>query len=819
MARNKKEIVDNSRIIEMNIEDVMHSSMMPYSECVILDRALPRVEDGLKPVQRRILYSMMELGVTPDKPYRKAARIVGDCMGKYHPHGDSSIYEAMVRMAQPFNMNMLLVDGHGNYGSVDGDKAAAMRYTEARMAPLALELLRDIDKDTVKWSFNFDDTLKEPDMLPGRFPNLLVNGANGIAVGLATNIPPHNMAEVIDGVVAYIDNSHITIEEMMKIIKAPDFPTGGYILGGEGLEQAYRTGKGKISIQAKVDIEREKNGKSTIIITELPYQVNKASLLQKISDLRESKKELYGAISEIVDESDREGMRAVIRVKKGGNVDKILANLLKSTQLKVSFGINMVAIADGRPQQLGLLDIIRYYVEYQRTIIERRTRYDLNAAKARVHILEGLIIAIENIEEIIKIIKTSKGTTEAKASLRERYALSEKQAQAILDMRLARLTKLEVENLRAEIAALKAQIAEYEAILASKRKQLSVVRKEILDIKRRYKTPRMSQIIGENGDIFDSIPELDADAVNEKEGVLLLSDTCHLKFISSRNYDGATKDAKFATENELVKKAYKAHNKDTFYAFTNIGNVFKFNIDDLPEEKWRSRGQTLQKLYVDSPKNENIITIYQESEMKGKDLLFFTTDGMVRKTPFSEFEIEKNYYQGMSIRGDEEILSVEVSDEEQNMLFVTKQGMSLNALTNDIPTQSRKSIGVKGIMLSEGDSVVFAGQTNLEGEVIVVTDNAYAKRVIIGRLDELKRYRKGVKIETLTGRVGSEIAYASIVKMPYDIAVYLKGGEVVAVNSEDISIEERTTKGSALTKVKDTVRCVYAHTYELVETK
>ena len=321
MARNKKEIVDNSRIIEMNIEDVMHSSMMPYSECVILDRALPRVEDGLKPVQRRILYSMMELGVTPDKPYRKAARIVGDCMGKYHPHGDSSIYEAMVRMAQPFNMNMLLVDGHGNYGSVDGDKAAAMRYTEARMAPLALELLRDIDKDTVKWSFNFDDTLKEPDMLPGRFPNLLVNGANGIAVGLATNIPPHNMGEVIDGVVAYIDNSHISLEDMMKIIKAPDFPTGGYIIGGEGLEQAYRTGKGKITIQAKVDIERESNGKSAIIISEIPYQVNKASLLQKISELREKKKELYSAISDIVDESDRSGMRAVIRIKKGGNVD------------------------------------------------------------------------------------------------------------------------------------------------------------------------------------------------------------------------------------------------------------------------------------------------------------------------------------------------------------------------------------------------------------------------------------------------------------------------------------------------------------------
>ena len=420
--------------------------------------------------------------------------------GKYHPHGDTSIYDAMVRMAQPFNMNMLLVDGHGNYGSVDGDSPAAMRYTEAKLAPLAMELLKDIDKDTVKWSLNFDDTLKEPDMLPGRFPNLLVNGSNGIAVGVATNIPPHNICETIDGVVSFIDNSRITLDEMMKIIKAPDFPTGGYIVAGEGLRKAYETGKGKITIRAKIDIERERSGKSTIVITELPYQVNKAALLLKIAELREKKKDLYGAISDVVDESDRTGMRAVIRVKKDGNVDKILANLLKSTSLQTSFSINMIAIANGKPQQLGLLDIIRHYVEYQRNIIYKRTQYDLAVAKARVHILEGLIIAIENIEEIIKIIKNSKSVTDAKQQLRERYALSEKQAQAILDMRLARLTKLEVESLRKEILELKALIAEYEEVLQSKRKQLAIVRKEILDIKRKYKTERRSKIVGDDGD-------------------------------------------------------------------------------------------------------------------------------------------------------------------------------------------------------------------------------------------------------------------------------------------------------------------------------
>ena len=816
MAKAKKEIVDNSRIIEMNIEDVMHNSMMPYSECVILDRALPRVEDGLKPVQRRILYSMMELGVTPDKAYRKAARIVGDCMGKYHPHGDSSIYEAMVRMAQPFNMNMLLVDGHGNYGSIDGDKAAAMRYTEARMAPLALELLRDIDKDTVKWSFNFDDTLKEPDMLPGRFPNLLVNGANGIAVGLATNIPPHNMGEVIDGVVAYIDNSRITIEDMMKIIKAPDFPTGGYIIGGEGLEQAYRTGKGKITIQAKIDIERESNGKSAIVITEIPYQVNKASLLQKISDIRDKKKEIYGAISEIVDESDRSGMRAVIRIRRGGNVDKILANLLKSTQLRTSFGINMVAIAEGRPQQLGLLDIIKYYVEYQRKIIERRTKYDLNAAKARVHILEGLIIAIENIEEIIKIIKTSKSVTEAKATLRERYALSEKQAQAIMDMRLARLTKLEVENLREEIAGLKAKIEEYEGIIASKRKQLSIVRKEILEIKRKYKTPRRSEVLGLKEDITDAIPDLDTDAINEKDGVLILGGNGNLKFITKKNYEGANKDAKFSNEHELTEKVYEAHSKDKFYAFTNIGNIFTFSIDDLPEEKWRSRGQTFQKVNADALKNERIITIFNDTELKDKEILFFTRDGMVRRTKFEEFVIDKKYYQAMRTKDGGEIINVDIFDEEKNMLYITKLGMSLNADMKDIPLQSRQSIGVKGIMLNEGDEVASVNVTDGEGEVIIVTENAYAKRVIIGTLDESKRYRKGVQIMKLGGRVGNAIAYASIVKMPYDVAVYMKGGDVFNINSEDIMIDDRIGKGAQIAKTKDVVRDVYAHQFELI---
>ena len=438
---------DGSKLITKPMELVMHESMMPYAEHVILDRALPRVEDGLKPVQRRILYSMYEQGNTPDKPTRKSARIVGDCMGRYHPHGDYSIYDAMVRMAQDFSMNAPLIIGQGNFGNIDGDSAAAMRYTEAKLSPAALELLRDIDKDTVRWSRNFDDTTKEPDMLPGRFPNLLVNGATGIAVGLATNIPPHNFGEVIEGTIAFIENKNISLSNMMKIIKGPDFPTGGYVIPGEGLKQAYETGKGKIILRAKMHIEVANGDRKNIVITEIPYGVNKADMLIKIGALKDEKKDLFQGISEIVDESDKEGMRAVIKLRKDCDVKKMIAALLKYSQLQVSYGINMVAIADGKPQQMGLLDIIAYYVNYQRDVILRRSKFELNEAKEREHILKGLVIAVQNIDEVIKIIKNASSTSDAKTKLREAFDLSDKQAQAILDLRLARITKLEVNKL------------------------------------------------------------------------------------------------------------------------------------------------------------------------------------------------------------------------------------------------------------------------------------------------------------------------------------------------------------------------------------
>ena len=453
-----EQIKFGEKIIERSMDEVMHSSMMPYAEHVILERALPRVEDGLKPVQRRILYTMMELGLSPDKPYRKSARIVGDCLGKYHPHGDSSVYDAMVRMAQGFNMSMPLIDGHGNFGSIDGDSAAAMRYTEARMMPLALELLRDIDKDTVSFNLNFDDTLKEPDLLPGRFPNLLVNGASGIAVGLATNIPPHNLGEATDAVLAQLEDPDVTVEELMKLMPCPDFPTGGYILDSDEIKTAYETGRGKLTMRAKTHIEEQKNGRKLIVITEIPYQVNKARLLEEILHITQEKKTLFAAVSDIRDESDRLGMRAVVEVKKEGDAEKILGYLYKYSDLQATFGVNMVAIADGKPRQLGLKELISCYIGHQENVVTRRTEFELENAKRREHVLLGLMAAIDNLDEVIKIIRASKTPKIARDALMERFSLSEIQAQAILDLRLQRLTNLEMLSIEKEYKEILRQI-------------------------------------------------------------------------------------------------------------------------------------------------------------------------------------------------------------------------------------------------------------------------------------------------------------------------------------------------------------------------
>ena len=787
-------------VIARTMEEVMHDSMMPYSEHVILDRALPRVEDGLKPVQRRILYTMHELSITPDKPHRKSARIVGDCLGKYHPHGDKSVYDAMVRMAQDFNMRMPLVDGHGNFGSMDGDSAAAMRYTEARMAPLALELLRDLEKNTIKWSLNFDDTLKEPDMLPGRFPNLLVNGASGIAVGLATNIPPHNLTEAIDGVIAYIDNPRIRLPEIMRYIKGPDFPTGGYIICGEELKNAYETGRGKIIMRAKLHIEAGDNDKRNIVIDELPYQVNKATLLESILSLREEKKGVYMGISEILDESDREGMRAVIRVKKDADPKPIIEALFKSTNLQCSFGINMVAIADGKPQQMGLLDIIAYYVNYQREVILRRTRFELDEAQEREHILEGLVIAVKNIDEVIKIIKSSENSGVAAQRLRERFSLSERQAQAILSLTLRHLTHLEIYKLEKELADIKELIKKLKAILESKLLQMELIKTELTVIKKAYKEARRTVILNSADDYA---VRSDDDEKPVENWTVVCNALGEVKKIGARSLASAALTEKSALA-EVALVVCDAQSNQTLYCFTNLGNCYKLDTDMIPESKWRDGGTPLGKLMADAAVGERIIRLYpvMPDSLPEGSLLFFTKEGMIKKSAWTEYGVVKSSFQAVKLKEGDEVLNIETDLPDTTIMFITKDGMCLNADKSDIPPQGRIAGGVKGIALSEGDECVAVAQADKGGAAVLITEKAFGKRVEIKGIDAMARYRKGVKIYDLKGGNGDRIVFAAVIAEPCELALQDGSGALLPVETQKLSAELRTGKGKPMFKGK-----------------
>ncbi|MCR4725651.1 MAG: DNA topoisomerase 4 subunit A [Clostridia bacterium] len=803
----------SERMYEKTVEQVLHESMIPYSEYVILDRALPRVEDGLKPVQRRILYSMYELGITHDKPHKKCARIVGECLGKYHPHGDTSVYDALVRLAQSFNMSEPLVDGHGNFGSVDGDSAAAMRYTEARLAPIAQEMLRDIDKDTVTYSLNFDDTLKEPDMLPGRFPNLLVNGASGIAVGLATNIPTHNITEVIDGAVAMIDDPHIKLDELMKVIKGPDFPTGGILTAGEELKQAYETGKGKVQITAKMHIEREGDKKS-IVITELPYQVNKAKLLQKINELRESKKEPFVQIADILDESDRQGLRATIKLKRDAEVDRIVKLLLKHTDLQTNFGINMVVIADGKPRLMGLREILKYYLDYQRTLIQRRTRFDLNAAKERDEILRGLLVAIQNIDEVIAIIKKARNVGDAKDALRERFSLSEKQANAIVEMKLRRLTNLETDEIITELEELRKKIDYLTKVLGSTRMQYQVIKEELLDIKKRYKRARRTEIV--NGDGETVVSEIKPEEAASKpvvNGGIVLFENGNIKFCNQRTLGAGGKSLSGLTEADVVKEIVYLTSDKNFYAFTDKGNVARIAASDLPEKSWKDRGTPFVKLVPQADREEKVVSILvlDEGEKASPEdsIVFFTTDGMVKRTLSQEYvQLSKSYFQATVVKEGERVLNVCNFKEGDSMVFVSVDGMVLNAETTDVPVQGRRSAGVKGMMLADGDSISSASLTSDMGEVIVVTELGYGKRVLIGDLEISKRYRKGLKIiDTDLSR--GKVIFSGVVTMPYMVAFFYDDGLCEFVVTDLIPIQNRTDIGSYLPE-DTTVRIVSA---------
>lgn len=788
-------------VVVKTIDEVLHESMIPYTEHVVMDRALPRVEDGLKPVQRRILYSMLELGLTPDKQYRKSARIVGDCMGKYHPHGDRSVYDAMVRMSQDFSLRAPLVDGHGNFGSIDGDSAAAMRYTEAKLTPLAMELLRDLEKNTVHWSLNFDDTLKEPDMLPGRFPNLLVNGTSGIAVGVATNIPPHNLGEVINGVVAYIENNKITIDQMMKYIPAPDFPTGGIIIAGEELKTAYETGKGKIIVRAKVKLENS-GDKQSLVITELPYQVNKSALLQKIAELKTDDKSIASYIGEIRDESDRNGMRAVLRIKKGGNPEKILEYLYKSTQLEVSVGINMVAIASGKPRQLGLLDIISYYVEYQREVIVRRTKFDLDVAKDRAHIVEGLLIAIRNIDEVVRIIKKSATTTEAKQKLKERFSLSEKQAQAILDMRLARLVNLEITKLEQELKELKELIEKLTAIYNSKRLQYNTVKTELIAIKNKFSNPRRSSLTKAGAKEAKKVDLKVEDEIISRDVLVAITADNSLKSIPLKNYMMSTKDLTSSSnlsDIHIIELFTTTTNKALI--FTNLGNAIKIDVSQIPESKWKGKGSPLKAVCNKVLVDEYPVKVIEIPEsLENKNLLFYTKDGMIKLSTFEDSVVNKVYYQAIKLKEDDELINVEVQNEITSVLMVTQNAMALHFKLDDVPVQGRVSGGVKGINLDAGDKVIFAGQTDKTGAITVITDKGFGKKVPIGEYEQMARYRKGLRVIPL-GDNGKKLIFASFKKEPKSVAIN-RGTEIELLKEKNISYDSRTSKGKQIVKGK-----------------
>ncbi len=790
MAKRKDsdQIVFSQEIVQKTMEDVMHDSMMPYSEHVILERALPRVEDGLKPVQRRILFTMHELGITSDKPHRKCARIVGDCLGKYHPHGDSSVYDALARMAQPFAMRLMLVDGHGNFGSIDGDSPAAMRYTEARMTNYAELMLKDIDKDTVGFHLNFDDTLKEPDLLPAYFPNLLVNGAMGIAVGLATNIPPHNLGESIDAAIALIDKPQITTRELMKYIPGPDFPTGGVLACGDELYQAYETGRGRLKLRAKVHVEDGASGRKLIVLTEMPYPANKAALLEKILRLSEEKKSLFSGIYDIRDESDRTGMRAVIELRKDADADKVLAALYKYSDLQMTFGVNMVAIADGKPMQLGLKAVLDYFIRHQKGVVTRRTRYELSQAEARAHILEGLIVAVDNLDEVIALIRASKTPKEAKQRLMDRFALTDIQAQAILDMRLQRLTNLEILSLRQEFADLQKLIRRLKGILASEKKLLEVIKDELKEVREKYADPRRTELV----DSFEEI-EIEPDVPQADDAAVLITRAGFVKRMPP-------KDAEKAADACTGRFVLKTDEKLLF--FSDAGNCYPMSAGQIPECKPKERGLPFGGILAGLEKGEHVVSVLPAGQYRG-ELLFVTRGGMVKRTVKEELDVRKGRFAAMGLKGKDRVLAVLDPAGCPGALLISRGGMAVHFALEDVSVVGRTAGGVKGMTLAPEDEVMFACAHDGEGEIVLASDRGYLKRCLLIDYDRQARGGKGVKTFSFVrnGMNGMCIAAAMTVKEPYDFVVRQKDGTETDLNTELIPIETKPGKGAMFVMV------------------
>ena len=797
MSRKDDKIpVVEENILSVPMEEVMHMSMIPYAEHVIMDRAIPRVEDGMKPVQRRILFTMNELGITPDTPYRKCARIVGDCLGKYHPHGDSSVYDALVRLAQDFSMRGTLVDGHGNFGSVDGDSAAAMRYTEARMTPLAMLMLRDIDKDTVPFRLNFDDTLKEPDMLPASFPNLLVNGAGGIAVGLATNIPPHNLRESINAVIAQIDNPDITVDELMQIIPAPDFPTGGILLNTPELRAAYETGRGKLLLRAKTHIEDGTAGRKLIVITEIPYQVNKSAMLEKILRLSEEKKAALGCIYDIRDESDRTGMRAVIELRKDADVDKVLAYLFKYSDMQVTFGVNMVAIADGKPRLLSLRRMIRYYIRHRKNVITARTQYELDKAKARAHILEGLMIAVDNLDEVIQLIRKSENPKAAKAGLMERFGLTEIQAQAILDMRLQRLTGLEILALRKEYAELLKTIAELEAILNDEKKLMNVIKKELRAVADQFGDDRRTTI----EEVHNVVEALVKEEKTAEEALVTFSREGYLR----RSWPKAKKAAQTedGQPDDPPVYSFETDTEHTLFFFTNIGNCYQLNVGALPEmNKPKDRGSLLSGVLAGLENGEEPVYLMcatAEELNSLPDLLFVTSRGQLKRSAASEYAVKRSKFGALNLREGDSLHAVLSLDVSSDVLMISETGMCIRFHADQVPAMGRVSGGVKGMTLDPSDRILWVGQPAAADQLLLFTERGFGKRVPYTDYEPQARGGKGVKTfyYQKSGSNGTRIAGVALVtEAGQNVVIHQKTSQPTQLSADEVILQSKQDRG------------------------
>ena len=794
------------KLTPLNIEDELKKSFISYAMAVIVTRALPDVRDGLKPVHRRILYSMNEMGITPDKPYRKSARIVGDVLGKYHPHGDSSVYDAMVRLAQDFSIRYTLVEGQGNFGSVDGDGAAAMRYTEARLSKLSMEMVRDIEKETVDFYPNFDETLMQPAVMPSRFPNLLVNGSSGIAVGMATNIPPHNLGEVIDACVHYIDNPECTVDDLMQFVKGPDFPTGGVILGKRGIYDAYHEGRGRIIVRAKSEIEEMSQGRQRIVVTEIPYMVNKAKLIEKIAEMVHEK--AVEGISDIRDESDRAGMRIVIELKRDVNANVVLNTLYKHTQLQDTFGAIMLALVDGTPKILSLRQMIHHYLEHQEDVIRRRTQYDLNKAEARSHILEGLIIALDNIDEVIKLIRSSRTGQEAKEGLMSRFGLSERQAQAILDMRLQRLTGLERDKIEAEYAELQKMIAYYKEVLANESMVLGIIKDELTEIKRKYADERRTEISALEGEI-DML-----DLIAEEDMVVTLTHYGYVKRLPKATYRAQKRGGKgivgaTTREEDFVEQMYVVNTHDTLMFFTNRGRAYQLNCYQIPEAGRTARGTAIVNLLqLDAGEKVKAMLPVPAEKVAGHYLIMATKNGVIKRTELSEFtNLRKNGLIALVLREDDELIGVALTDGSYELLLGTRDGMAIRFPETDMRPIGRAAMGVKSIELNPGDEVVDMCPVFPDMKVLSITENGYGKLTEIDEYRVQSRGGKGIKAMNLTPKTG-RLTCQLLADEAEDILLITDDGTIIRVPVGSISTLSRNTQGVRLMRVAEESKVV-----------